>query len=352
MVIASFLEFVEAKDDIKEHMLCLPITDRGQVMKDKPPFKVFLSDGAPSNAQGIKEKTGMAEVDSCFILDRVTKLSEDSTDLECGWVNTVSKKHANTVLSGVTFIRDSEKELDKNTGLLRVAMIKKNDSYMPKTRPSILTMFPQYAASFNQVDLDSIREVMKSIIDNPIGTGQTNCIVRVISNDGKGELFEFSGMKDAQDNYADIKWDSLKEFSFKQNQFANIIEGVEAFIAKNTAGKIVLEVMSGLVHYPGKFTAQSLCALSNQATLDNYSLITGQKTEERNKNEMPLVLNGGRKSFVGIELGNHSVTKVVPINHNTYTHELGLNSVSLQGKTKSQITKDNTGGNKKKSPKM
>jgi hypothetical protein len=106
------------------------------------------------------------------------------------------------------------------------------------------------------------------------------------------------------------------------------------------------------VHYPSKFTAQSLCALSNQATLDNYSLITGQKTEDRNKNEMPLVLNGGRKSFVGIELGNHSVTKVVPINHNTYTNELGLNSASLQGKNKSQITKDNTGDNKKKSPKM
>ncbi|MBW5288905.1 hypothetical protein [Abyssogena phaseoliformis symbiont] len=65
---------------------------------------------------------------------------------------------------------------------------------------------------------------------------------------------------------------------------------------------------------------------------------------------MPLVLNGGRKSFVGIKLGNHSATKVIPINHNTYTNELGLNSASLQGKTKSQITKDNASN--KKSPKM
>jgi hypothetical protein len=53
-------------------------------------------------------------------------------------------------------------------------------------------------------------------------------------------------MKDAKDNYADIKWDSLKEFSFKQNQFTDIIKSIEAFIAKKTDGKIVLEVMLGI----------------------------------------------------------------------------------------------------------
>ncbi|WP_201342041.1 hypothetical protein [Abyssogena phaseoliformis symbiont] len=131
-VAVAFLEFVEATQDMKEYILCLPITDRGQVMRDETPFKVFLSDDAPSNAQDVKEKSIMAEVDSCFILDRVVKVSEDSTDLEYGWINTVSKRHENTVLSGVTFIRDSEKELDEDKGLLRVAMTK-NGSYTPKT---------------------------------------------------------------------------------------------------------------------------------------------------------------------------------------------------------------------------
>ncbi|MBW5288906.1 hypothetical protein [Abyssogena phaseoliformis symbiont] len=104
---------------------------------------------------------------------------------------------------------------------------------------------------------------MKSIIDNPIGTRQTNCIIRVIFEDGDGKLFEFSGMKDAQNNYVDIKWDSLKELSFKQSQYADIIESVEEFITNKMDSKIVLEVMLGLVHYPGKFTAQSLSSLSN-----------------------------------------------------------------------------------------
>ena len=350
-VAVSFLSFVESTSDEKEHMLCLPITDRGQVMKEKEPFKVFLSDDAPSNAQSVKEKSDSAEVGYCFILDRVSKT--DNSDLECGWINTVSKRNANTVLSGVTFIRDSEKEKDEDTGLLRIAMTQKaGGGYAPKTRPNILTIFPQYAASFSTVDLDSIREVMKSIINNPIGTGQTNCIVRVVSSDGDGKLFEFSGMKDADNNYADIEWDSLKEFKFKQNQFSDIIESVEKFIAKKNGSDVVLEVMPGLIHYPGKFTAQSLSSLSNQATLDNYSLITEQQTKDRHGFEIPLVLNGGRKSFVGIELGNHSTTKVIPINHNTYTNELGLNSNSLKGKTKSQITKDEKDNGAKKGPSM
>ena len=106
------------------------------------------------------------------------------------------------------------------------------------------------------------------------------------------------------------------------------------------SNKTTVEIIPALKHYPGRFTAKNLSALSNQKTFENYFLLTGNKVDDRNNHKITEILNGGRKSFVGIERDTHTVTKVIPINHNTYTNELGLNQASKTGKTKTQINQE------------
>ena len=116
-IAVSFNGFIEATASEKEHMLCYPISDRGDILDSSESFKVFLSDNAPSAAQGILDKCRTATIGkSCFILDRVSRIKGSDKNLECGWINVISKNNATTILSGVAFIQPPEREHDEEAG--------------------------------------------------------------------------------------------------------------------------------------------------------------------------------------------------------------------------------------------
>ena len=77
----------------------------------------------------------------------------------------------------------------------KIAMTKRGDNWVQKIKASVLTTFPQYSIKIDSVDMVNIKNAMSSIIDNPVGTGQTVCVVRVLAESGEGKLFEFSGIK-------------------------------------------------------------------------------------------------------------------------------------------------------------
>ncbi len=344
-----FDEYRPASKTEPESMLCYAISDCGSVSKEIPRFKVVLDKNSPSGAASIKIKCTSAEAGrTAFILDRVSKDTQDN--VSCGWINQVSRDYKSTILSGVAYIFEPETALEASSGKLKPIMVNKGDAIVTKTKPYVLTTFPQFKHQLNCVE--GVKDSLKLMIDNnPLNTGIITGFIRIFNTKGDWKTFQFSTIQDKNQDYKSLKWDELKEIPNKANHYSKMIDSIKAFIDKSES--VILEVMPAVKHYLGVWTAQNLSALSNATNYANYFLITDKITKDCNGADIPWTISGGRQSFVGIETNKHSVTKVIPTNFNTYTHEVGLDESSKIGKTLSQIkTKQREEARQAKTSKM